>query len=114
MEIYAIPLSIAGGLVFYLYVAWLAPDRDDPRNARKVLRNSVGVLAIALALTVLLILPWAIFEHWSVAQVLAADLPYRKMRSTVWAIYGAATAGVCGLFHAFVVKYILPTRNVDG
>ena len=114
MESYAIPLSLLAGVAFYTYVAWLAPDRDDPRNAKKVFRNSIGLLGFSLTFALLLILPWSIFEGWSLAQVAAADLPYRKMRSAVYAIYASAAAGGLGLLHALLAKYFSGTHHVAG
>jgi hypothetical protein len=114
MESYAIPLSLLGGFAFYLYVAWFAADRDNPRNAKKAFRNSLGLLAFSIAFAVLLVLPWALAESWSLTQVASADLPYRKMRTAIYAIYGGLSASVFGLIHAMIASFLARTTRVRG
>ena len=114
MESYAVPLSLLAGVLFYGYLAWLAPDRDDPKDAKKVLRNSVGLLGISVAFAVLLVLPWSLFEGWSFAQVASASLPYRKMRSAIYAIYASLAAGCLGLLHALIASWLARARHVAG
>jgi hypothetical protein len=114
MESYAIPLSLLGGFAFYLYVAWFAADRDNPRNAKKAFRNSLGLLAFSIAFAFLLVLPWALVEGWSLAQVASADLPYRKMRTAIYAIYGGLSAGAFGLIHAIVARFLARTTQVQS
>ena len=108
------PLSLLAGGIFYAYVTRVAPDRDRPTNARKIFRNAVGLLGISAALLVLLVLPWWVFEGWSLAQVAGAELPYRSMRTTIYAIYASAAAGGLGVLHAFVAKYVFRTRAAGG
>jgi|SRR5688572_13243024 len=100
----AIAWSVIAGAALYVYCAWLADDRDNPRDARKVFRESIGILLFAVAFAVLLLLPWALFEGWSLKAVVLADLPYRKMRSAVYAVYAAVTAGGIGILHSAVAK----------
>ena len=114
MESYAIPLSLVGGVVFYAYIAWVAPHRDDPKDSKKVFRNSIGLLGLSLALALLLILPWSIFEGWSITQVATADLPYRKIRTTIYAVYASAAAGSLGVLHAAIAKYFFRTKLAGG
>lgn len=114
MENYAISLSLLGGFAFYVYAAWLAPDRDDPGNAKEVFRNSLGLAAISAALAILLVLPWSLYEGWSLAQVATADLPYRKMRTAIYAIYGGLSGSAFGLIHALVARLLARARRVSG
>jgi len=102
VEVYAIPISVLAGALFYWYTVWLAADRDDPKDATKAFRGAVGMLSIALALLVLLVVPWALFEGWSFTQVVTADLPYRKANTTIYAIYASASAGCTCMLHALV------------
>ena len=114
MEDYAISLSLLGGVVFYAYAAWIARDRDDPTNAKKVFRNSVGLLALALVLALLLVLPWSIAEGWSFVQVATADLPQRKMRSTIYVIYASVVAGGLGILHAAIARFLFRAPRAGG
>ena len=86
-----------------MYVAWLAHDRVDPNNVRKVLRESLWLIAFTMAFVVLLLVPWVLVMGWSLRDVVSADLPYSKMRTTVYAVYGGLTAGLLGLLHAAIV-----------
>jgi hypothetical protein len=114
MDSYAIPLSLTAGAAFYVYVAWIAPDRDDPKNSTKVFRDSIGLLGVSVAFALLLVLPWSIFEGWTLAQVAAADLPYRKMRSTIYVIYATSAAGGIGILHALVARYVVGEHNAPS
>jgi len=115
MESYAIPLSSLAGAAFYVYIAWIAPDRDDPKAAAKVFRNAIGLLCFSAGFALLLVLPWSIFEGWSLAQVAVADLPFRKMRTAIYAIYASAAAGGLGILHALVAKHFSGSHpTTDG
>ena len=114
MEHYAIPISAFAGVLFYWYVAWLAPDRDTPKDVNKALRGSLGLLGVSLALLVFLVLPWSIFEGWSITQVATADLPHAKMRTAVYAIYAAAVAGALGILHALVAALVSRAKPSVG
>jgi hypothetical protein len=114
MESYAIPLSLICGLAFYLYVAWFAADRDNPRNAKKVLRNSLGLAAFSIAFAASFVLPWSIYEGWSLAQIASADLPYRKARTAIYAIYGGFSGSTFGFIHALVAGFIARTKHIPG
>lgn len=107
---YAVPISCAGGVLFYIYCAWLAPDRDDPKAAPALLKNALGLFAFAAAFVLLFVLPWALYYGWSFAQVAAADLPNR-FDSAVWAIYGALCAGFLALAHAGIAAVLTRSRQ---
>ncbi len=100
----AILWSILGGAAFYAYITWLAEDRDDPRDARKMFRNWLGFLGFTALFVALLLVPWALHHEWSFFDVATGRIPNRKLRFMVYGVHGMLAACALGAVHSLVAK----------
>ena len=103
MAEYAIPISCFAGILFYIYNAWLAPDRDNPSSSAALLKNALAMFLIAAAFALLFVLPWTMFYGWSVHDVVTANVP-KRIDTAVYAIYASCCAGLLALVHAGVAN----------
>ena len=101
----AILWSILGGAAFYAYTTWVAEDRDDPRDARKMFRNWLGLLGFAALFVGLLLVPWAVYHDWSILDVVTGRIPDRKLRFMVYVVHGMLAACAFGAVHSLVAKF---------
>jgi len=113
MDEYAIPISCASGVLFYIYCAWLAPDRDNPESSSALLKNALGMFAFAVAFAVFFVLPWWLYYGWSLRQVAMGALP-KRLDTAVYAIYGATCAGLLALAHSGIVVALTRWRQSRG
>jgi hypothetical protein len=106
-------LSCLAGVAFYIYFAWVRSDRDAPLDSTALFRSSLIAFAIAVVLVLILVMPWALLNGWSLEQILAADVPYRvpyrRMVSTIWCVYAFATAGSLWMVHAIIARLLRRT-----
>jgi hypothetical protein len=102
--------SCLAGAAFYTYYAWVRSNRDSPLDSSALFRSSLIAFAIAVALALVLIMPWALLNGWSLEQILAADVPYqapyRRMVSTIWCIYAFTAAGSLWMVHAIFARQL--------
>jgi hypothetical protein len=106
-------LSCLAGAAFYTYYAWVRSDRDAPLDSTALFRSSLIAFAIAVALALFLVMPWALLTGWSLEQILAADIPYRipyrRLVSLIWCVYAFASAGSLWLVHAIFARLLRRT-----
>ena len=106
-------LSCLAGAAFYTYYAWVRSDRDAPLDSTALFRSSLIAFGIAVALALVLVIPWALLNGFSLRQILAADVPYRvpyrRMVSTIWCVYALASAGSLWMVHAIFARLVRRT-----
>jgi hypothetical protein len=111
-------LSCLAGGAFYTYYAWVRSDRDAPLDSTALFRSGLIAFALAVALALGVVMPWALMNGWSVEQILTTDFPYRtpyrRMMSTIWCVYACASAGSLWMVHAIFARLLRHTMTSNN
>lgn len=84
----------AGALVIYMYLRWWSSGPLVVSNSRESWRDAKAILLVAAAWIFLLILPWSLYLGSTLSQVIAANVPMRRMRTLIYMAYALFSLGI--------------------
>jgi hypothetical protein len=105
MHAFQIGCWCAGAVFVYLYLRWWSSTPLVVSSSRESWRDTKAILLVAVAWVLLLVLPWSLYLGWTLSQIIAADVPIRRMRTVIYLAYALVSLGVFLIVQSTVMQW---------